>query len=72
MSASIQRFLVSITETSQPGEFGFGARQRASDLLRHARGRQGLDRQLGLSLGDRQCGLHVAAGPAGVRANSAS
>ena len=37
-----------------PGEYGFGARLVAPDLLRHARGRQGLDRQLGLSLGHRR------------------
>src|SRR4029077_4037402 len=52
------------------------AGQRAPDLLWHARGRQGLDRQLGLSLGHRQRGLSVAAGtqrhPGSGRANPAA
>ncbi len=59
-------FLISITETAEARAVRLRPRQRAPDLLRHARERQGLDRQLGLSVGHRQCGLHVAAGAAGL------
>ena len=57
-------FLVSITETARARRVRLRPRQRAPDLLRHAREGQGLDRQLRLSLGDRQCRLYVAAGAA--------
>ena len=60
-------FLVSASpRRREPGAVRLRPRLRASDLLRHARAGQGLDRQLGLSLGDRQCRLHVAARAAGL------
>ena len=44
----------------------------AADLVRHARGGQRLDRQLGLPLGDRERRLHVAARAARASRSSAS
>ena len=58
-------FLVSITGTSEARPVRLRPVLGAPDLLRHARARQGLDRQLGLSLGDRERGLSGAARAAG-------
>ena len=52
---------------SSPGERAFGDDAVPADLLRLARGRQRLDRQLGLPVDRRQRGVHGAAGAAGVR-----
>ncbi len=59
-------FLVSIAETLNGRRSGLRPRLPASELLRLARARQGLDRQFDLSLGDRRRGLHEPSGPRGV------
>ena len=63
---------ISITGTPSPASSASASRCVAPDLLRHARARQGLDRQLGLSLGHRQRGLPGAARAPRACARSAS
>ena len=58
-------FLVSITGTAQARPVRLRPLLLAPDLLRHARAGQGLDRQLGLSLGHRQRRLSRPARPRG-------
>ena len=70
--AQYPTLLVSIADTTEPGERGFGLRLFAPDLLRLARGGQRLDRQLGLPLGGRQRRLHGAARARRASPSSAS
>src|SRR5690606_13581316 len=66
-AAQYPTLFISIAETSQPGEHGFGPGAVPSDLLRPARQGQRLDRSLRLHVGHRRDGLHGDDGPAGLR-----